>query len=111
MKLLAACLMLSLAGCSALSNVDAVVPTAYQIGCSAISIANGDFIAVAPALLLSNTINQADIDAEKALFALDQARCANPPANLVTAANDLLADAATIYLMLTPRQSIRRLRR
>ena len=76
-----------------------VLPDSYKLGCAAVSVNHGTFIAVAPALLASGKIDQTAIDTEKTIFTGAEARCTNPPADLTGAGEALLADAASIAVL------------
>jgi hypothetical protein len=93
--------MLSACGTSGGSPIPADdLQSIFQNACAGVSIADGAFKAVSPALLVSGTLTQSDLDKEQATFAVAQTTCATPPADLQTAAIDLLGDASAIYLLL-----------
>jgi hypothetical protein len=84
---------------AAVASADAALPGALQLGCGAISVADGYFQAAAPALVVAGKLSQADLDSEKLIFTLAQKTCANPPADLAAAGAQLLADTGAIYLL------------
>jgi hypothetical protein len=84
--------------------------TLFAQACAGISTANGAFQAVSPALLVAGKLSQAQIDQEKATFAVASGRCDNPPVDATTGAIDYQAlaidtagDAAAVYLLLAAR--------
>ena len=85
---------------NAVAKANAAVPTAYKLGCGAVSVADGYFKAAAPALLASGKLTQADMAKETSIMVAANARCATPPADLAQAGADMLADASAIYLMI-----------
>lgn len=79
---------------------DAAVPDIYKLGCYGVSTADGAFKAAAPALVAAGKLDADALAKEDAIFKIAQARCANPPDDLIGVGTALLGDASAIYLMM-----------
>jgi len=75
---------------------------AFQTACNGLTTADAAFQAASPALIASGKLTAAQVSQEKAIYAVASNQCLHPPADPQTAAVDIVADAAAIYLLIAP---------